>query len=135
VLDLLRYAAVPGGATTTAIEELGDPDDPRDALVLAAYSPYHHLEPADYPPILVVAAEHDVRTPPWHSRKFVARLQSVTYSSAPAMLRIWKAMGHGTGATATTERTAEWLGFIMEHLGVEPRKPGSDASSDGPTRP
>jgi prolyl oligopeptidase len=120
LLDLLRAEPTRNIPSETTKSELGDPSDPADAAVLAGYSPYQHLSAADYPPILVVAAEHDVRTPPWHSRKFVARLQSVTTSTNPALLRILKAMGHGTGATPASERTTEWLGFIMKHLGVRP---------------
>lgn len=122
-LDTLRYPVHTIAATVAAVrDELGDPDDAGDATVLASYSPYHNVKPgADYPAVLAVAAEHDVRTPPWHSRKFIARLQA-SGTRRPALLRIWKKMGHGTGAPATTERSAEWLSFIMCHLGMTPAR-------------
>ena len=71
VTDMLRYHLSPYGET--GLREYGDPDDPNDAAVLRAYSPYHNIEPGRaYPPTLVVAGANDMRCPAWHARKLVA---------------------------------------------------------------
>ena len=41
VTDMLRYHLSPYGET--GLREYGDPDDPADAAVLRAYSPYHNI--------------------------------------------------------------------------------------------
>ena len=43
VTDMLRYHLSPYGET--GLREYGDPDDPADAAVLRAYSPYHDVRP------------------------------------------------------------------------------------------
>lgn len=64
----------------------------------------------------------DVRCPAWHSRKFLARLQSSSTSGQPALMRILGDIGHMTGMSPSkgSEATAEWLGFLMRHLGLNP---------------
>ena len=71
--------------------------------------------------MLVAARANDVRCRPWHSRKFIAQLHHDSGSQA-ALLRVWASTGHGTGRSARTEveQTAEWLGFLMKHLDLEP---------------
>jgi prolyl oligopeptidase len=120
--DLLRHhrAALSDVTTAATIAEFGDPDDPGDATAIAQWSPFLNVVAADDgPAVLVAAAEDDVRTPPWHARKFVARLQAERPNS-DALLRIWRNYGHGTGGGSASDRTAEWLGFVMSHVGVVP---------------
>jgi prolyl oligopeptidase len=93
------------------------------APVMLAYSPYHNLRDGTaYPATLVAAGENDVRCRPWHSRKFVARLQHAGSGDRPVLLRMWASTGHATGRSARSdvEQTAEWLGFVMRHTGLAP---------------
>jgi prolyl oligopeptidase len=114
VTDMLRYHLSPYGET--GLREYGHPDDPADAAVLRAYSPYHNVRPGRvYPPTLVVAGANDMRCPAWHARKLVARLQAEA-EGGPFVLRV---MGGGHLSTRRgADLVAEWQGFLLRHLGV-----------------
>ncbi|MGA9912027.1 MAG: prolyl oligopeptidase family serine peptidase [Paraburkholderia sp.] len=76
LLDMSRYHLLHAGASW--IDEYGDPDEPDEASVLAAYSPYHRVS-ADvaYPPVLFTTSTADDRVHPGHARKMAARMQSL----------------------------------------------------------
>jgi prolyl oligopeptidase len=103
--------------------EFGDPDDPAEVRRMAGFSPYHLVEVGvAYPAVFLDAGDTDPRCPPWHARKFAARLQAATAGPAPVMLRIWRDVGHGWATDkeiALTENT-EWLAFAMKVLGMRP---------------
>ncbi len=112
VTDMLRYHLSPYGET--GLREYGSPDDPADAAVLRAYSPYHNIR-GDllYPPTLVIAGANDMRCPAWHARKFVARLQDEA-RGGPFVLRV---MGGGHLSTRRgADLVAEWQGFLLRAL-------------------
>jgi protease II len=55
LLDMSRYHLLHAGASW--IDEYGDPDEPDEARVLAAYSPYHQVRAGvAYPPVLFTTA-------------------------------------------------------------------------------
>jgi len=114
VTDMLRYHLSPYGET--GLREYGDPGDPADAAVLAAYSPCHNVRPGvTYPPTLVVAGANDMRCPAWHARKFVARLQAEA-TGGPFLLRV---LGGGHLSTRRgADLVAEWQGFLLGALGL-----------------
>ncbi len=105
------------------LQEYGDPNDPETAKVLYSYSPYHNIrDGVSYPAVFQVFGEKDLGCPPFHGRKFTARLQAATSSGRPVMLRVWKNVGHGAGDPATSSaQQAEWLAFAMRELGMEYR--------------
>ena len=72
--------------------------------------------------MLVCSGESDIRCPVWHARKWVARARRATSSDNPIRLRVYPAMGHGTGLTVRrqSEWLAEWMGFVLDRLGLEP---------------
>jgi len=114
LLDLLRHVHDPYLAEYAV--EYGDPRDPAFAPILRAYSPYHNVhEGKAYPATLVVCGDSDVRCPPWHARKLVARLLEANRSERPILLRIVRDAGH---LTAIVRSTHEWLGFVMAELGM-----------------
>lgn len=120
LMDLMRIDRGTYGYMASVME-YGNPDDPKEAPFLLAYSPYHNIKPGvRYPATLVFAGIADARCPIWHSRKFVARLQLANTSREPALLRAYEDVGHGTGYSDEGMRaaTAEWLGFIMNRLGL-----------------
>ncbi len=106
--------------------ELADSTDPDEVRRLAGFSPYHLIiDGEDYPAMYIDAGGTDPRCPPWHARKFAARMQAATSGDAPILLRVWPRVGHGW---ATDEHTAEaenteWLAFAMKAVGLEPAVP------------
>ncbi len=103
--------------------EFGDPDDPAEVRRMAGFSPYHLVaDGVAYPAVFLDSGDTDPRCPPWHARKFAARLQAATAGAAPILLRIWRNVGHGWATDkdiALTENT-EWLAFAMKQLGLHP---------------
>ncbi|MCR6482915.1 prolyl oligopeptidase family serine peptidase [Amycolatopsis sp. OK19-0408] len=112
--------------------ELADLDDPDDVRRLASLSPYHLVrDGVDYPAVYLDAGDTDPRCPPWHARKFAARLQAATSGPNPVLLRVWRDVGHGwaTDKDVAVEEHTSWLAFVMKQLGVTPRRP--DGSRGG----
>ncbi|ONI79647.1 hypothetical protein ALI144C_23015 [Actinosynnema sp. ALI-1.44] len=123
VLDVLEpLAGVDGAEAIRAVyaKDYGDPDDPGDAPVLAAYSPYHNVQPGvAYPAVLQVIGEHDIGCPPVQGRKFTAALQHASTSDHPVLLRVWRDVGHGSIDPAIAAETrAEILAFLLDQLGI-----------------
>ncbi|MFE0155741.1 prolyl oligopeptidase family serine peptidase [Nonomuraea sp. NPDC059007] len=104
------------------LEDYGDPDEPADADVIRAYSPYHNIRPdTAYPAILQAFGEHDLGCQPFHGRLFTARLGPASTSGHPVLLRVWKGAGHAALDSAeVTGRAAELLAFLMRELGMTP---------------
>ena len=122
LLDLIGAYRYSYGHTVCATE-YGDPTDPEDVLRVAGFSPYHLVERGtEYPAVYLDAGDTDPRCPPWHVRKFGARLQASTSSQAPVLIRIWDNVGHGwaTDRDVAILQNAEWLAFTMQTLGLEP---------------
>jgi prolyl oligopeptidase len=82
------------------------------------YSPYNLVCcGTEYSALLMVSGTEDVWCPPWHSRKFAARLQASTASGRPILLRVWEDKGHDH-PISDPEQVAEWLTFVMDELGL-----------------
>jgi prolyl oligopeptidase len=121
LLDMLRYQRFLIGALW--VPEYGDPEDPDQFAVLAAYSPYHHVvDGTAYPATLILAAESDSRVDPMHARKFAARLQAATSApdERPILLRMETRAGHGQGKPAwkQAEELADSWAFLLWQLRV-----------------
>jgi prolyl oligopeptidase len=115
--DMVKFLRDPYTATCTL--EYGDPRDPRAAAWLYAYSPYHNVREAAYPATLIFCGSNDMRCWPWQARKLAARLQAANTGDRPVLLRVVEDGGHLT-VLAVPEQIAEWLGFLMRELGLEP---------------
>jgi prolyl oligopeptidase len=120
LLDMLRYHRFL--IARLWIPEYGSADDPEQFAWLRAYSPYHHVRPGvPYPAVLLATAESDTRVDPMHARKMTARLQAVTTSSRPILLRLESRAGHGAGkplSKVLDELSDTWT-FVFSELGVE----------------
>jgi prolyl oligopeptidase len=118
VLDLLRFHLDPYLAWA-CVKEYGNPLDAEESEWLSSYSPYHRVrDGVEYPPCLIICAEQDLRTRPLHGRKMVARLQAA--SAGTALLRVYKGRHQQVCDRASNPgQIAEWVGFIMKHLGME----------------
>jgi prolyl oligopeptidase len=120
VMDMLRFERFTIGWAWASDYGIAS-RSPAEFETLYAYSPYHRLRPdADYPPVLVMTADHDDRVVPAHSFKFAARLQAFSAPDAVAYLRVQYSAGHGQGKSRSTliaERT-DLLAFIGCHTGL-----------------
>ena len=120
VLDMLRFHKSTIGWAWTA--DYGTPDDPEDFKHLYAYSPLHNVkEGIDYPPTLIVTADHDDRVVPSHSFKFAAALQAAQGGPAPVLIRVETKAGHGLGTPTSKliEEAADVRSFLAHQLGLE----------------
>jgi prolyl oligopeptidase len=115
--DMLKFQRDP--YTATCVLEYGDPNDPRDAEWLYAYSPYHNVREADYPATLIYCGTHDMRCWPWQSRKLAAQLQAANTGQLPVLLRAAEDGGH-LSVMAVPERVTEWMSFLMSELRMDP---------------
>ena len=117
LLDMLRYHLF--GSGVTWVPEYGDPEDPAQREVLAAYSPYHHVESGvHYPALLMLSADSDDRVDPMHARKFVAAVQYANTGDAPVLLRIERNAGHGGAdmVAQQVEQAADTWAFLLDLL-------------------
>jgi prolyl oligopeptidase len=121
ILDLIGACREPYGRMVVAME-FADIDDPEDVRRLATFSPYHLVdENLAYPAVYIQAGDTDPRCPAWHARKFAARLQAAVAGESPVYLHVWPNAGHGgvIDRALAVEQSAEWLAFVLMHLGVD----------------
>ena len=118
MLDLLRLRK-DATSLAVALGDWGNPDNPDDAPVLHAYSPYHQIRPGTaYPAILFDANANDETCPPWHSRKTAARIAEATTSGRRVLLRVRRDGGHNQMTPQHwIERDVDELVFLAEELG------------------
>jgi prolyl oligopeptidase len=128
IYDSLRVELSPNGAFN--IPEFGTVKDQDQFKALRAYSPYHNVDKAPYPPILFMTGENDGRVDPMHSRKMTAMLQANTTSGNPVLLRTSGNTGHGSGTpyTEVISQQVDRLVFLFDSLGMEYRSPDSVSS-------
>lgn len=100
----------------------GDPDDPEDVRRMIGRSPYALVRPQRFPALYVQAGANDPRCRPWHARKFVARVQAAQRGEAPILLHVFENAGHGAGTDhdVLVAQDVEWLGFLIQQLGITP---------------
>lgn len=122
LLDLIG-ACRDGYGRMAVGHEYADPDDPDEVRRLASLSPYHLLrEGRPYPAVYLVAGATDPRCPPWHARKFAARLQAVADQDTVVLLKVWDDAGHGAATRKDTviASDTDWLAFVMSELDMSP---------------
>ncbi len=118
LLDMARYHL--SGLGPSWVPEYGTVDDPQQARVLLAYSPYHHVTPGQaYPPVLLAASDGDTRVAPGHARKMCAALQHAS-AGGQVVFRLDRGVGHGArSVTHTVALQSDCLAFLAAHLGLE----------------
>jgi prolyl oligopeptidase len=119
VLDMLRFSRFTIGWGW--VSDYGSPENPEEFEVLYSYSPYHNLERGtEYPPTLIITADHDDRVVPAHSFKFAAALQYAQGGDDPVLIRIETRAGHGSGKPVSKliEEAADELSFLLKSLGL-----------------
>ena len=102
------------------LEDYGSPSDTVMSKVLYSYSPYHNVKAGTaYPAVYQVFGEKDLSCRPFNGRKFTAALRAASSSGRPVHLRVWRNVGHGSSDGETSaNQMAEWLAFVMHHLGM-----------------
>ena len=114
--DIVRFMYDPAGPRY--ITEYGNPREADMLEYLLSYSPYHNVRAENYPPIYIQTCEPDNNVPPYHAKKFAAKMQEYT-QGGPAVLRVLEEGGHSRGVGDTMYRTfAEMQLFIKEYLGI-----------------
>lgn len=118
-LDMLRFEKFTVGHWYT--DEYGTVTDSLSFTKLLAYSPYHNIQDSiNYPAMMVLTSENDDRVPPFHSYKFVAKLQSREAQTNPILLKVEKDAGHygAQSLSSNIRQMADIYGFIAFELGV-----------------
>ncbi len=113
-LDMLRFEKFTAGHWWAG--EYGSVADTVGFKNLLHYSPYQNInDSVNYPVMLVITAENDDRVPPFHSYKFVARLQNRPAQKNLILLKSRPHAGHYSGSTwnLTKRETADIYGFIL----------------------
>lgn len=133
ILDIIGCHRQPYGRFAVN-SEYGDLDDPDDVARMARMSPYQLVtENVAYPAVYIHAGTSDIACPPGPNRKFIARLQAASGSAAPALLRVWDQVGHGTSSSRSESVThaTYWLAFLMRRMQMVPREPESSQANGG----
>ena len=102
------------------LDEYGNADFKEEFNSLLKFSPLHNIkEDVNYPTCLIITSENDDRVPPFHSYKFVAKLQSRSAQKNPIYLKVNKNAGHYGNISNYENRVkkeSEFYSFIWEHL-------------------
>lgn len=108
------------GIRAIFFEDYGDPSQPDEAASIFKWSPYHNIrDGVPYPAVYQVFGEKDLGCMPFHGRKFTARLDEAKASADPVHLRVWRDASHGVhDREQSAAWNAEWLAFVMDHIGL-----------------
>ena len=74
---------------------------------------YHNVRPIPYPPIYVQTGERDNNVPPYHGKKFAAKLQQVS-TGGPTLLRVLAEGSHNRGQGDVMYQTMAEMQLFME---------------------
>jgi prolyl oligopeptidase len=116
-LDMIRFENFTVGHWHR--DEYGTVNDSTSFTKLYNYSPYNNIkQDQNYPSMLVITSDNDDRVPPFHSYKFVAKLQSRNAQQNPIILKVEKNAGHYGASTVYTnvKERADIYGFIMNEF-------------------
>lgn len=116
LLDMVRMYDYISQIITTG---WGSRDNPEDFKALYAWSPYHNVQPTNYPPTLITPGEKDEMAFPLHAYKFAAALQQAqTSDTNPIFLQVaWDAGHYLTQPTVVNQLTLAAYLFDMQ---IEP---------------
>lgn len=116
VMDMLRFHLFTIGWNWQS--DYGKVTNEEEFKALYAYSPYHNIKAnTEYPPIMVVTADHDDRVVPAHSFKYAAMLQNTYKGNNPMLLRVETKSGHGAvNREKGLDGTADKYAFFWKHL-------------------
>jgi prolyl oligopeptidase len=118
ITDVLGRVRDP--VTMVSSLDYGDPADPGMAEAIQSWSPYQNVrDDIAYPALLIDCGANDPRCPPWHGRKFAARVQQASSGDLPILLRVRADAGHGAvGKAQKIRMSADNLAFFAQQLGL-----------------
>lgn len=116
--DMIRFKNDDRGTMYTT--EYGNPEDEEMFKYLLSYSPYHNIKNVVYPAVYLQTGENDNNVPPYHSKKFTARIQELNKGENPTLLRVLKEGSHDRGKGDDMYKTlAEMQIFISNALNTK----------------
>jgi len=87
---------------------------------MLSYSPYHNVKETEYPSIYIQTGEMDNNVPPYHGKKFAAKMQELNQSDNPVLLRVLAEGSHDRGqGEVYWKTTAEMQLFAEKALGLK----------------
>ncbi|KAJ6853230.1 prolyl endopeptidase-like [Iris pallida] len=134
VMDMLRFHKFTIGHVWAS--EFGCSDKEEDFRSLIRYSPLHNVrrpwekladQCCQYPPTMLLTADHDDRVVPLHSLKLLATMQYVLCTSGdkgkqtnPIIARIDRKSGHGAGRSTQKkiDEASDCYGFVAKMFGA-----------------
>ena len=122
VYDMLRYQNFTIGSHWK--EEYGLSSDSVEFQSLIRYSPLHTVnDTVVYPAMLITTGDHDDRVPPFHSYKYVARLQENLKAKNPVFLYVEKNSGHSGFVNGKNryKKDALMLSFLFYSMNIQPK--------------
>ena len=102
-------------------DEWGDPlHDPAVYEYMKSYTPYENVTAQPYPPILAETSLNDTRVLFTEAAKWVARLQEMSTSDNPILLKTEMSAGHGgvSGRYKQWEEVAFEIAWILQQTGA-----------------
>ena len=98
------------------ITEYGNPRESKEMFeYLLSYSPYHNVKPVNYPWVYVQTGELDNNVPPYHGKKFAARMQAENRSNNPILLRVLAEGSHDRGKGEVFWHTTAEMQLFMKY--------------------
>ncbi|XCP86262.1 prolyl oligopeptidase family serine peptidase [Roseburia hominis] len=106
------------------ITEYGNPKESKEMFeYMLSYSPYHNVREVSYPAIYIQTGECDNNVPPYHGKKFAARMQELNQSDNPVLLRVLAKGAHDRGAGEVYWKTiSEMQLFAEKALSIDGEK-------------
>lgn len=116
--DMIHFAEDDRGPMY--VTEYGNPRESKEMFeYLLSYSPYHNVKEANYPAVYIQTGECDNNVPPYHGKKFAAKMQEMNRSDKPVLLRVLEKGAHDRGSGDTYWQTiAEMQLFAEKALGL-----------------
>lgn len=112
--DMIHFAEDDRGPMY--ITEYGNPRESREMFeYLLSYSPYHNVRETDYPPVYIQTGELDNNVPPYHGKKFAARMQAANRSDNPILLRVLAEGSHDRGKGEVYWRTIAEMQLFLKY--------------------
>ncbi len=121
VMDMLRFDKFTIGWAWKA--DYGAPSENAEEFrAIYKYSPVHNVRSGvNYPPTLIMTADHDDRVFPAHSFKFAAAMQAdAAKDGRPVLIRVETRAGHGGGMPLSkrVELAVDQYAFLVRELGM-----------------
>jgi oligopeptidase B len=106
------------GGTRLHYDEIGNPKIKKHYRYILKHSPYENVRATAYPPVLVRASMHDIRTPYWEAAKWVARLRAKKTDSNPLLFKVELEGGHfgKSGRYEWIKQRAFDYAFLLETM-------------------